>query len=258
MPGELNITLGLLFGFALTLIRFTSIFVFLPWPGAQAGPSVARVVFSVACTFAVQPLWPRIEGVPTPAMLIAWSLSEAALGLAAGVAVGWISEIFVIGAQSLSVQVGYSFASTFDPNTQADSGILQIFAQLAAGLLFFATGMDHHIIRAFALSLEKCPPGSFVLDRSMATALIRIGGEVFGLALRLALPVIGLLFLVDLVMGVVGRVNSQMQIIGLSFPIKMLAGLAMLAALTSVFPILYTTESARVLEFVHRTIAGGR
>ncbi|MBC7928809.1 MAG: flagellar biosynthetic protein FliR, partial [Bryobacteraceae bacterium] len=114
MQSDLNFTLSLLFGFALTLVRFLGLFVFLPWPGAKSGPSTARVAFAVACTLALAPLWPRIEGVPTIAMLVAWTLGEAALGLAAGLATAWISEVFTIGAQALSVQAGYSFASSFD------------------------------------------------------------------------------------------------------------------------------------------------
>lgn len=250
MHADVNFTLSLLFGFVLTLIRVSGIFIFLPLPGVQAGPTVARVAFSLASTLALAPLWPRIDGVPAVSTLFVWAAGEAALGLLAGVAVGWISEIFVVGTQILSVQSGYSFASTFDPNTQADSGILQIFAQLFAGLLFFATGLDGQIVRAFALSLETVPPGTFVVNASMGIVLIRLGGEIFSLALRLALPVVGLLFLVDLILGILGRVNSQMQIISLSLPVKMLVSLVMLASLLTVFPILYRSQSVRVMEAV--------
>src|SRR5947209_5814932 len=116
MHADLNITLSLLFGFSLTLIRVSGIFVFLPLPGAQAGPSAAKIVFSIAVAFALSPLWPKVETVPTTAILVSWVAGEATLGLLAGVATGWIAEIFTVGAQVLSVQSGYSFASTFDPN----------------------------------------------------------------------------------------------------------------------------------------------
>lgn len=247
MHAELNIPLALLLGFGLTLLRFTGMFVFLPWPGAQAGPSTARIAFAAGCTLALRSHWPKIESMPTVSQLVAWAAGEAALGIFVGMAVAWLAEIFVIGAQALSVQAGYSFASTFDPNTQADSGILQIFAQLTAGLLFFTTGMDGHVIRVLAHSLETCTVGSFVLHPSMVQALLQLGSEAFMLAARIAMPVIGLLFLVDLVMGVMGRVNAQMQIIGLSFPLKMLAALLILSSLLTVFPKLYVHQSARVI-----------
>ncbi len=82
----------------------------------------------------------------------------------------------------------------------------------------------------------------------------RLGGEAFVLALRIALPVIGLLFLVDLVMGVVGRVNAQMQIIGLSFPLKMLAALLLLCSLLTVFPKLYMQQSMRTIGVIQEHV----
>lgn len=254
MHGELYIPISTVLGFGLTLARFLGLFSFLPWPGAQAGPSAARLAFALGCTMAMQPVWPTITAVPGTSTLIALLAGEAALGLFAGVATAWMAEIFTIAAQALSVQAGYSFASTFDPNTQADSGILQIFAQFTAGLLFFTTGLHHELVRAFATSLETCPPGTFLLSASLIQVLVRLGTEVFGLAIRIALPIIGLLFLVDLAMGVVGRVNAQMQMISLSFPVKMLVALAMLASLMTVFPLLYRQESVHVLQAIREHV----
>ena len=250
MHGELSISISTVVGFGLTLVRLLGMFTFLPWPGAQAGPSAARVMFALACTMSLQAKWVVLDSVPAISTLIALLAGEAALGLFAGVAVAWMAEIFTMGAQALSVQAGYSFASTFDPNTQADSGILQIFAQLTAGLLFFTTGLHREVIRVFALSLDTCPPGSFTVGPSLVQVLVRLGTEVFGLAVRIALPIIGLLFLVDLAMGVVGRVNAQMQMISLSFPVKMLVALMMLASLLTVFPLLYQRESAHVIQAI--------
>jgi flagellar biosynthesis protein FliR len=246
MQGELNIALGVLVGFALTLTRFVGMFVFLPWPGAQAGPHPARIVFAMGCTLALRSLWPPVNGVPTISQTLAWVAGEVALGMLIGVSVAWLSEIFSIGVQTLSVQAGYSYASTFDPNTQADSGILQVFAQLLAGMLFFATGLDGHVLRLLAASLESMPAGSFALHPSMGQAVIRIGADVFALAMRIALPLVGLLFLVDLMMGVLGRVNAQMQVITLTMPVKMLIAIVVLGSVLHVFPTLYTQESSRI------------
>ena len=47
-------------------------------------------------------------------------------------------EAFMVGAQMIGLQAGYSFASTVDPSTQADSTVLVVFAQTAAGLPCFS------------------------------------------------------------------------------------------------------------------------
>ena len=87
MQSDLTIPLGTLYAFALVLIRSYRHIHFLPIPGITAGPAAARIVLSLACTFALSSRWPDIDpsGVTT-GVLVAWVLSEAAFGLVAGVA----------------------------------------------------------------------------------------------------------------------------------------------------------------------------
>ncbi len=48
-----------------------------------------------------------------------------------------------------------------------------------------------------------------------------------------------LLFLIDLSIGLLGHLNSQLQLIALAFPAKMLAALAALSLLVLLIPKLY-------------------
>jgi flagellar biosynthetic protein FliR len=250
MLNDLVIPLGLLHGFALTLMRLAGIFAFLPIPGAGAGTPAARIVLALAVTMSLAPRWPELDGTATLSTLVAWSAGEAVLGLLTGLAVATIADAFLLGAQFLSLPAGYGYASTFDPNTNADSGILLIFAQLLTSLLFFATGFDRLIIRAFADSLYTCPPGTFRTSVGMVPEIIRLGTGMFVLAVRIALPIAGFLLLVDLALGVLGRINPHIQIINLSFPVKMFVALTLLAATLGIAPRLYGEQSARVLASV--------
>jgi flagellar biosynthesis protein FliR len=74
-----------------------------------------------------------------------------------GVAIAFLLEGIQMAAQMIGLQAGYSFASTVDPSTQADTTSLQILAQLLAGSLFFAFGFDREIIRILAQSLVSVP-----------------------------------------------------------------------------------------------------
>jgi len=250
MQGDLSIALSLLYGFALTLVRIAGIFVFLPFPGTHSGPGAARVVLALACTFALLPQWPLVERVLTTGDFVAFIVREALLGLLTGVATGFIAEAFLIAAQVLSLPAGYAYASTFDPNTQADSGILLILSQLMAGLLFFAFGLDRHLIRAFADSLISYPPGTFTANGALVEELTRAGTAMFSVAVRLAMPIVGLLLLVDVAMGVLGRLNAHMQIVSVSMPVKMLITIALLASMMAVIPRVYERHADIVLTAV--------
>lgn len=247
MPGEVSFSLSLLYGFALTLVRLAGIFVFIPFPGTHAGPGVARIVLALACTFTLLPQWPVFQNMLGTGEFVALVVREAVLGLLTGVVTGFIAEALLIAAQVLSLPAGYAYASTFDPNTQADSGILLIVSQLLAGLLFFTFGLDRHVIRAFAESLAAYPPGTFTPNAALVEELSRAGAAMFSVAVRLAMPVVGLLLLVDLAMGVLGRLNAHMQIVSVSMPVKMLVTLLILASLTAVIPRVYERHANSML-----------
>lgn len=255
MRSDLVIPLGSLYAFLLVLVRVSGVFTFLPIPGVTAGPAAARVVLSLAFTFALYSRWPVIDpaGVSL-GLLTAWIIVEAALGIAAGVLVGLLAEALVMGLQILGFQAGYGYASTIDPNTQSDSGILLVLAQLFAGMLFFAFGFDRHLIQIFAASLQAHPPGSWTPTVAMAEELITAGATVFSTGLRLALPVAGMLLLVDLALALVGRINAQVQLITVAFPLKMVLAMLVLSWTLVAYPRVYEQHAGRLFSVMTRLL----
>ena len=60
-------------------------------------------------------------------------------------------------------------------------------AQLTAGLLFFATGLDRQVLTVLSNSLDSIPPGVFSPARSAVETLLLMGGTIFATGLRLVL-----------------------------------------------------------------------
>jgi flagellar biosynthetic protein FliR len=254
MPVENPLSLPVLLSFLLVLARVSGVFAFVPIPGFRSSPLAARIVLSVTLSVALLPVWPRVAASVSLGTMIGWVGAEAGFGLMIGVAVAFLTEGFLLAMQALALQAGYSYASTIDPASEADSGVLTVMAQLAANLLFFATGIDRSIIRAIAANLDRHPPGTFWADISSASTLIALGAHVFITGLRLALPVVALLLLVDITLALTGRIQAQLQLLSLAFPAKMLASVALLAALTAVFPILFSQSAARTLEAIGKLV----
>jgi flagellar biosynthesis protein FliR len=237
MPDNVTLSVGALYGFMLVLARVSGALIFVPLPGLKGAPEPVRVALALGFTLALYGQWPVVatDNV-TVAVLAGWALSEAAVGLAIGVSVAIALEAFSLAAQVLGLQAGYAYASTIDPNSEADSGILLVFAQLMSGMLFFAMGLDREILRLFALSLEKVPAGAYAFSRATAEPLIRLGATLFSVGVRLALPVVALLVMVDVALALLGRINSQLQLLSLSFPAKMLTTLILLSWMAGMFP----------------------
>ncbi len=254
MRAELTLSLGTLMGFLFCLTRVAGIFVFVPVPGLRSGPGMARIVLALVLAVAMFPHWPAANvGDLSIGWLTSCLLIEAAIGAAVGLAVGFLLEAFSLAAQAMGLQAGYAYASTIDPMTQADSGVLLIFAQLFAGLLFFASGLDRELMRALIFSLDVHPPGAFALSTGGSWGIVRLGSGMFETGLRLALPLIALLALVDIALALLGRINAHLQLLTLAFPAKMIATLVVLAALAALYPIVFegwsrsTTGAIRAL-----------
>jgi flagellar biosynthetic protein FliR len=246
MPAELTLGLPTLYGFLMVLARVSGVFAFVPLPGVQNSPPMARIVLSVLITLALYQSWPRPAGgeVDIGRMLM-YVLPEIAVGVVIGLAVSFILEAFTMAAQVLSLNAGYSFAQTIDPTTQGQLGVLVVFAQLASGLIFFALGLDREVIRTLSYSLQAHPAGAWIAQTA-AEPMIRLGADMLSLALRLALPALALLVLLDLSLGLVGRLNQQLQLLSMGFPVKMLVGLMLLIWITALVPRLLGTYAGEV------------
>jgi len=246
---------SLLYGFLLVLARISGIFVFLPLPGFEAGPSAPKILLSIILSFGMFSRWPVLDPVPTSIMLVAgWMVAEAAIGVATGLAVAFLIEAITFAAQAISTQAGFAYASTIDPNTEADSTVLLILAQLIAGLLFFAMGFDRVLLTILSRSLETHPPGAFIASRASVEALVMLGSSIFTTGLHLALPLMTLLFLIDLSIGLLGHLNAQLQLIALAFPVKMLTALAALSLLVLLIPKLYQQLGATSFDALGRLL----
>ncbi|MCP5118149.1 MAG: flagellar biosynthetic protein FliR [bacterium] len=240
MPDSLGFSAPALIGFLLVLTRVSGAMAFVPIPGFKNMPVKLRVILSLGITMALSGSWPSVEGAGTGVGILAvWVLAEAAFGITVGLGVAFLQEAFVLASQIFGLQAGYGYASTVDPATQADSSVLQIFTHLAAGMLFFAFGLDRQVIRIFATSLEAHPPGTYALSLAAAEPMLRLGGSMFATAVRLALPVVALLLLVDVSLALMGRINAQLQLLMLAFPVKMLVSMALLAVISVVLPSVY-------------------
>ena len=247
MHAEMQLSTATLLGFLVTLARIGGVFVFLPLPGLKSTADMARVMLAVSVTMALFPQWPHVDADASIGLLAVWMISEAALGIGIGLAVAFVTEALLVAAQTLGLQAGYAFASMVDPNTQADSGVLVVFAQLAAGLLFFGAGLDREVLRIFARSLEILPAGSFVLSLGMGERLLAAGAAMFSTGVRLAMPVIAVLAMVDISLALLGRVNAQLQLLTIAFPIKMMLALTVFGWILVLLPAVMRSDMSSAL-----------
>jgi flagellar biosynthetic protein FliR len=237
MGGEALFSYPTLFGFLFTLARISGVFAFVSLAAFRAAPEPARIILSLAMTVMLRSSWhaPFTTEVSVSRIVVGLS-AEMALGLAIGVALAIVFEVFQMAAQAISLQAGLGYASTIDPSSGADSTVLLTTAQLTAALIFFTSGADRLLVKALAESLRLAPPESFTLNKTWGLAIIQFAGSIFTSGLRLAAPLIALLLLADASLAILGRVQAQLHLISLTMPLKLVATMLILAATIGLQP----------------------
>jgi flagellar biosynthesis protein FliR len=214
-----------------------------------------RAALACALTLALFPVWPNLPNtLPTVTQILVWTFSEAGLGLAIGLAVAFLMEGFQLAMQIVGLQAGYGYALTVDPNSQADSSVLQVILMLTTGWLFFIFGFDREVIRVLAASFQRFPAGSWAPSAAGLDGIIRLGSNMLVTGVRLALPVAASLLLIDLALALLGRMQQQLQLLSLAFPAKMLATLIILAALAPMLPRIFSTTAERTMASLWRLL----
>jgi flagellar biosynthetic protein FliR len=245
---NLSLPLTTIYGFLLVLARVGGLLAFLPIPGLRNAPMIFRAVFAFVTTIALSPVWPPVPNVsPTIGQLTVWAVAEMGFGMVAGLAVAFLNEGFQLGAQVLGMPAGFGYAQTIDPNSQADSSVLQVLTMLTTGLLFFTLDLDGVLIRILGASFQKYPAGSWTPSATSLDGVIHLGAGMFSLGLRVALPVVALLLLIDVALALLGRMQQQLQLLSLAFPIKMIAALGVLIAIAPMIPKLFSGAASQTM-----------
>jgi flagellar biosynthetic protein FliR len=135
---------------------------------------------------------------------------------------------FSVAGKVLDIQSGFGIGSVYDPVTQAGAPLFSTLLNMGAAVIFFGMDAHHTLMRGIAFSLQHVPPGTR-LDALPVDAVVRQFGLTFSLGVALVIPVILILLLVELGLAVISRVLPQMNVIMVMVPVKIAAGLAVLA-----------------------------
>lgn len=246
MHGDISVPVALLYSFLLVVARVGGALIYVPLPGVSATPEPIRVVLVLATSLTLYPVWPVVPPDLSALAYCGLVLVDAGFGLCIGLLIGFLAEAGLLFGQLCGLQAGFAYASTVDPSSQADSPVLSAIAQTVSALLFVTLGLHRYVIRVFAESLRSLPPGKLALTPHWGQLVIHAAGMIFSVALRLALPIVGLMLMVDLTLALLGRINSQLQLTTMAMPLKMLAALATISVLLMLFPSVYSEYAGQM------------
>ena len=236
-------------------LRVLGVFTTAPVFSVRAFPVRARIglAFLVAlcaqATLAPQPV------VPMGSMQALGTLvQQVGIGMAIGFAVRLIFASVELAGELVGLQMGLNFAAFFDPMSNAQTSAVSRFFGNIAVLLFISINGHLTVLMAVIRSFDAFPVGGSLLDALARVRLHELGTDLFASALWIALPMVGLLLFVNLVLGIISRVAPQMNIYAIGFPVTLTAGLAGIAL---VLPLM-EQPLLLLMERMISVFAGGR
>lgn len=220
-------------------IRLTGLMLFAPFFGSSAIPVRVKAGFVVALTLL---LFPTVgKGIGTYA-IADWPIliiTEFLIGVGMGLATNLIFEAIELAGSALSVQMGYSLANILDPQTQVDTTVIPLFYQSIVMLLFLRMDVHYWILRAIGKSFLYLPPGTTHLSSIFTMSVLTTGGELFGLGVQIAAPVLSATLVADIVLGLLAKASPQIPIIVVGPAVKSMLGILILIATLKYWPDLF-------------------
>jgi flagellar biosynthetic protein FliR len=147
------------------------------------------------------------------------------IGLTLGFAVRIVFAAVEFAGELIGLQMGLNYAGFFDPASGGQGTSTSRFFGTVVALLFIVINGHLLVVAALVQSFQAFPVGHepFGLLRALQPQVW--GAEVFAIGLWIALPLIGMLLFVNLVLGVISRVASQMNVFAIGFPVWLGVGL---------------------------------
>ena len=210
-------------------------------------PRPVRIGLAAAAALLIAPTLPAPPPVPLASgggALLA--LQQVVIGLAIGFVIQIVFAAVQLAGDVIGLQMGLSFASFVDPQNQQPAPIVGSLLNVAVLLVFLA--LDGHLMLLAALgeSFSRWPIGT-APGWNDALAIARSGSTLFQLGLKIALPVVGALLIVNLALGLLARTAPQLNLFAVGFPVTLITGMAaLLVALPALLPMAERAIAAAV------------
>ena len=182
--------------------------------------------------------------------LIGLVFNEAAVGCLLGVGVITVFSGVKLGGEWLERYSGLNQGSVMDPSWFSGSASTTTLVELLAVTTFLtldSIGGHWQLIQMLISSFEQLPLGANIWSSSIAEFLSGIMQQSILLGLRIAMPLLATMLLVDVTFAFAGRSTSPLS--SCNLPIRLCVGLVMLALTMTSFPEIIRvtlTESVRI------------
>jgi flagellar biosynthesis protein FliR len=216
----------------LVLFRVSGIFIAAPIISSIAIPMRFKALLAAMFACAIYPIVAKeVSVVPETDVL---GIVPLVLGeLVIGFIIGSIAALPLLALELAGVlagtTMGLGLARIYSPETDTDSDLLGQMLFYIAMSIFIAAGGMNMLFRGVCEGFNHVPLGVFVRAENPLEVFVQVLTSGFELALRVAAPVVAIVFMLITLFGVLSKTIPQLNVMSVGFALQSLAGIAILA-----------------------------
>lgn len=229
------LTDGSVANFMLLLMRFGSLFIFMPFFSSPTFLATVKSGIAFYLTIIFYPMMPPVAFEVTITNLLPAILSEVFFGALAGLLLGMVFATMQYAGELISFVMGFSMATTMDPQAGVSSPVISQFLNMFAIMVFILADGHHTIIHFMHDSVISLPIGGFIFSENAIKYILDSMASLFIVGFSIAFPIIALSILSDIIFGMIMKTMPSFNLLVIGFPIKITIGfIVLVAVLTSI------------------------
>ncbi len=196
---------------ALVASRIGAVVMVMPVFNTAGVPKLHRLAIALCVTVVVAPVVPP-AAFPTLSLLLLGMAGEILVGVVMGGTVGVLFGALSMASEFMGMQIGLRIAAVFDPLSVAQTGLIASMSRWLATLAFLGANMHLWVLDAVGDSFLLVPPGSATDPLAAGQLWVPTVGHAILCGVRLAGPVIVLVFMVQAFLGIMVRLAPSMNV----------------------------------------------
>ncbi|MGJ7921941.1 flagellar biosynthetic protein FliR [Neobacillus sp. LXY-4] len=243
--------------FLLVFVRITCFFIPVPIFMMRTIPNIYKIGLSFFIALIVSL---SIDHSPIPAFTgeyLVLVLKESLVGLGLGFIAFITFSAIQLAGTFIDLQSGFSMGSMYDPQSGTNVNLTGRFKNMLATLFLLSVDGHHLLIQGVLESYNWIGVGALVpsfTDGRISTFLLETFEHSFMIAFLIAAPIVFILFLVDVILGIIGKTTPQINLLVVGFPLKTGVYLIVMFLLLPGFFLILTTLFSQMFESVEDMI----
>jgi len=242
----LNFSYGELERFLFVFVRVGAFIIFVPFFGSRQFPVQLKAGLILLLSFSVFPLTAGLP-LPQPKGGLGLSLalfSEVLIGLSIAFVMRMLFAAVQIAGTIVDFQMGFGVVNLIDPQTQSQVSITSQFHNVFAMFLYLGLNAHHLTIYSLVESFQLINPNQFAFTASTAEFMLKLFSATFVVGIKIAAPIMAILFFINVGLGLVARTVPQMNVFIVAFPLQIGAGLIMVGITFAFFALIFKQQIA--------------